>query len=229
MFSNINEAWGSDPVKEMTEKLSKGAFQTHNGHSNIYNFKNQNNSLNNKKTNPPLQDIVSLSDNSINLLSETTSDYQKKDAVKGFLEASDYGSYAPVHFSRLPKKNKLRSSKQPSITSLNFSDTTDSNFLESVDDSRCSYSVKHLKKCDRCYYKLKRLIDNKVNKKIDDILLDTKMRQLQNAALIQQPIAQSQSTGGTTSDSWKETLIIIVGAIIAIFIIFLIFKCLNKQ
>ena len=238
MFSNINEAWGRDPVKEMTEKLSKGAFQSQTSHSNIFNFKNQNNLINNDKT--ALKDVVSLSDNSINLLSENTTNsdysapsiYSSRDMIKGLSDASEYSSYAPVNFGKYSKnkKNKLKNSKHPSVTSIDFSDTdtSDSNFLDSVEDSRCTYSIKHLKKCDRCYYKLKRMVDSKVNKKIDAILLDTKMKQLQNttSSTIQPSVPYNQTNG--ISDSWKEVLIIIIGAIIAIFIIFLIVKSLNK-
>ena len=46
MFSNITEAWGHDPVKEMTEELSKGAFQANKNQSNFFNFKDRINNIN---------------------------------------------------------------------------------------------------------------------------------------------------------------------------------------
>ena len=222
MFSNITDAWGNDPVKEITNKLSKGAFQSHTDHEKVFNFKKQNLLQNQKKVN----DIVSLSENmSLSLASENT------DASKNslFSDVTEYTTYAPANYDKYPnKKHKiLRGSKHPSINSINFTDTdTDtSNILDTVEDSKCTYSTKHLKKCDRCYYKLKKLVDNKINKKIDDIVLDTKMKQLEAFSQNQQQTSLQKNSG--TSDSWKETLIIVVGAIIAILIILLIFKCMH--
>ena len=36
MFSNITEAWNYDPVKEITNKLSKNKFQTDTEQSKIF-------------------------------------------------------------------------------------------------------------------------------------------------------------------------------------------------
>lgn len=234
MYSNITEAWGHDPVKEMTDKLSRGAFSTQTERSDIFNFKNQSNYLNDKKViskqTMPQRDVLSLSDivtkspmdNSLSILSENTLD-------------SDYSNFAPVNFNKYsikPAKKNNRKHLQNSFRSLALSDNSSDNMFDSPadlsdNDSRCTYSIRHLKKCDRCYYKLKRLIDSKVGKKFDEMVLDNKMKQLQNST--QPTIIQSvphQNNG--ISDSWKETLIIVIGTIIAFLIIFLIVRSLNK-
>ena len=108
-----------------------------------------------------------------------------------------------------------------------------------IGDSRCSYSVTHLKKCDRCYNKLNRMINRMVKNRVDNLFIEANMKQLQLAAINNHANAQTQSpvpiasitpvpTGlfaMPTSDSWKETLIIIIGGIIAMLIIYLIAKC----
>ena len=224
MFSNINEAWKNDPVKEITNKLSRGAFSKQNEHTNIFNFKNKS-----KK------DIVSLSDNSLSLLSENTINSDdiivgKNGSTNGSKIFSDmeYGPFAPANLDKYPEKNKkiYHKSKHPSITSLSNINSTESNLFDTIEDSRCDYSVKHLNKCDKCYYKLKRMIDNKVNRKYDDMVVNYKLQQLQNNTANNNQSHPVQSA--PQSDSWKETLIIVIGAIIAIFIIFLIVKSIGK-
>jgi hypothetical protein len=261
-FSNITDAWNHDPVKEMTDKLSKGAFRTNTDQSEIFNLKNQSNNINqnrvnqnkvnqnkvnqNKVTNivPKSKDFLSLSDgNSLSLLSENT-------LGTNTIE-SDFGSFAPVNFDKYTTKKKYQSKKKHNKYYDNANDDSDlSSDLSSdfAQNSRCNYSVKHLKKCDRCYDKLKKLVNTKVNQKFDEMILDTKMKQLQNASIppthiihpqmqpqIQplmqqqiQPQMQPANLHPQKSDSWKELLIIVVGAIIAIFIVFLIVKALNK-
>lgn len=236
MFSNITEAWSHDPVKEMTEKLSKGTFQTNIPHSEIFNFKNQSNLDNQNKTSSLVKpNELSLSEgNSLSVVSENT-----PISSLSLLNTneSDFGSYAPVNFDKYSTKKKYHIKKNK----YDDSDESESDLSsESLQNSRCSYSVKHLKKCDRCYNKLKKIVNTKVNKKFDEIILETKMKQLQNATLPQtqiiqpfQPLQnhlpqQPQNITTNGSESWKETLIIVIGAIIAIFIIFLIVKALNK-
>ena len=60
------------------------------------------------------------------------------------------------------------------------------------------------------------MVDDKINKKLDDIMLDNKMKQLE---------AFSQTPNKKSTDSWKETLIIIIGVIVVIVIIILVIKC----
>ncbi|XWV25153.1 hypothetical protein QJ856_gp0619 [Tupanvirus deep ocean] len=229
MFSNITEAWNYDPVKEMTDKLSKGAFRTNTDQSEIFNFKSQSNNINQTKiNNAKPKDIISLSDgNSLSLLSENTTGINTLD--------SDFGSFAPVNFDKYSNNKKKQNKNKHSKRYDSISSDSDLSSTDSLEESRCDYSVKHLKKCDRCYDRLKKLVNSKVNRKFDEIILDTKMKQLQNVTvpqfpILQQPQAQSyaQNIPTPNSDSWKETLIIVIGAIIAIFIIFLIVKAMHK-
>ena len=218
MFSNITDAWTNDPVKEITNRLSKGAFQDRTDHEKMFNFKNQNLLENNKRIND--NDMLSLSENiSLSLASENTN-YIKSPFIS---DVSEYTTFAPANYDKYENKKQksIKTQHHPSVLSINTTDTDTSNILDTAEDSKCSYSSKHLKKCDRCYYKLKKLVDNNINKKIEDIILDNKMKQLETFSQTQQLQKPTQS------DSWKETLIIVIGAVIAILIILLIFKCAN--
>jgi len=220
MFSSINEAWNNNPVKEITNKLTAGSFnKTQPDHTNIYNFKSNLSDL---------SDPSAASDSGINLLSE--------DMSVGQNMQTSFRSYSPVKFKSKSKSKSMPKSKSKSIlkpapiSSVDFSefetsgptDTTPANAF----DSRCSYSVKHLDKCARCTAQLNKLINKKVKEKINDIFLDINMTQLKMNNINQPPPQVAPPT--TISDSWKETLIIMVGAVIAIFIIFLITKSFNK-
>lgn len=68
------------------------------------------------------------------------------------------------------------------------------------EDKICNLHIKHIKKCQKCYSKIKKIIN---------------MKEKNNNFI---PI----------SDSWKETLIIICGAVIALFLIFLISKSISN-
>jgi len=161
MFSSLNDAWGHDPIKDMTNKISrcqtKECLKQLDSNqselqSDIYNFKN--NSITASRG-----DTINLTDSSINLATETP--IKKKKVDLSFLNSDNY------------------------------------------DDTECVFNVEHLKNCNKCYSKVKKLIDSKVSNKIKDKKKDF------------------------LSDSWKETLIIICGAIIALFLIFLISKSIN--
>jgi hypothetical protein len=220
MFSNINDAWDRDPVKEMTNKLSNGAFKTQTDRAEIFNFKDGSNKINNARIGNKCESDNSIfSQSSLDLFSNSNlSPKKNKSHIGSSLEYtldSDYSSYAPVNFKKKPYYSK----------SLIDSDL----FSESITDSKCMYSVKHLKKCDGCYSKLKKMINQKVNKKFDEMMLDMKMKQIQTGMQIPnqiQSVPQYQSN--PFSDSWKETLIIMIGALIALFMIFLIVRSLNK-
>ena len=237
MFSNITEAWSYDPVKEITDKLSKGAFRTNAEQNEIFKFKNlkdsnKNDSKNDSKNNS--KDISNLSDiDSLSLLSENT-------LASNTIMNSDYGSFAPINFNKYQKKSHHGKNKIITDDSDSNSDSNLNFFSESEHESRCNYSVKHLKKCDKCYFKLKKLVNSQVHKKVDEIILENKMKQLQETMTLPKtqnsfPSGQTMTTqlipytqNNSTSESWKETLIIVIGAIIAIFIIFLVAKSINK-
>lgn len=189
-FANIIEAWNHDPVKEITNKLSKGEFKIATEQSEFFDFKNANS----------VGATVSLSDNNL----------YGSDASCG---TSDFG------LGNLGCLNSLDS--LGSLDSLVGPKRPDnSKGLCDSAGSKCSFSIKHLNKCDNCYLKLKQLINKKVNEKFDNILLENKFKQLQTTFV---PPSYDQR-----SDSWKETLVIMVGAIIAIFLIFMIVKIFYK-
>jgi len=163
MFSSLNEAWRHDPVKDMTDKLTKCTIQKcskqldqlENDQSEIYRFNNAEESVHLSDSTDYFNRDTSKEENSINLNSDK------------------------------PKKKKA-----------------DLSFLKSdhlTDDTECALNIDHLKNCSHCYSKIKKLIDEKANKK--------------NSFL---------------SDSWKETLIIVLGAIIALFLIVMIFKSIGS-
>ncbi len=130
-------------------------------------------------------------------------------SIKSDGDQSDFGPFAPAKFDRYgPRKQKYHTM-----------DNTDSDFHL---NGKCGHNIDHIKQCDRCYDNLKELINSRVSKKVDELMLDYKLKQLQNMVPpIQQPAI-------TKNDSWKETLIIIVGILIALLIIFLIIKSVYK-
>jgi hypothetical protein len=97
----------------------------------------------------------------------------------------------------------------------------DSEYPEFEYNSRCSYSVNHLKKCTRCRRDLNDLIDRKIKKNVDNLLLDLHMNKIRSGKYKMQMPSESP-------DSWKEILIIVSGAIIVLFLMFLIAKCVGN-
>ncbi len=204
MFSNITDAWNHDPVKEMTDKLSRGAFRN-SSHDDEHP------STNDSRRNT--RDVIKTNlseDNSLSLLSDNTLNFTD----------SDFGSFTPINFNKKQTKNRRPKHYD--------SDTNSSQTTNSSDDSDCSYSVKHLKKCTQCNDKIKKIISTKVNKKFDEMILDNKIKQLQSAVGSQIQTYQPLVSSNTNNESWKQLLIIVVAAVIIIFVIFLMAKTLNK-
>jgi hypothetical protein len=213
MFSNIHEAWNKDPVKEMTDRLNRGEFKSEPDLVNAFKFKDHNNNINSQSCggskSPPVRD----SGKSISL-----QDSLKLESSDPMLSLSTYSApeslYAPVNF----KKKHMDYDLLTSETDRMSLDTM------SMTDSKCSYSIKHLRKCGRCYRSLIKLVEKKIKKRIDDAVIDMKFKQLQS-----QHLAAPQPAPTTiVSDSWKETLIIVFGAVITMFLIFLIVRSLWK-
>lgn len=220
MFSNIHEAWSKDPVKEMTDRLSKGDFKNENEFANAFKFKDHNNHINGQAVRSAQETnttTTSLRDHHQSIdLSSLTPDLRRDHSLDNTLSLSTYSdisSYAPVDFKR---NKKMR---------YDFLDSES----EPFSDSRCSYSIKHLKKCGKCYRSLIKLIEKKIKKKMDDVIIDMKFKQLQTQHLASPPALPAPIISTPImSDSWKETLIIVMGAIITLFLIFLIVKSLWK-
>uniref|UniRef100_A0A6C0LRX2 Uncharacterized protein n=1 Tax=viral metagenome TaxID=1070528 RepID=A0A6C0LRX2_9ZZZZ len=201
MFSSISEAWDHDPVMEITNKLKNDTFSDRN---DMYKFKKQKYNLNSLQCRGQSKDnqitSLSLSDGIFHSSLDKSEDIDL-DSLTGF--------NAPINFS----DHRLKKSD-------NFSD------FDTVGNSKCSFSVKHLKKCPRCYHKLKEMINKKVDSKTKDLILDYKMKQVQNN---KSQFSNMTNTQSELSESFKETLIILIGAFIALLLIFLITKSLFSR
>lgn len=225
MFSSIDEAWDNNPVKEITNKLTNGSFnKDQSNHTDIYKFK--------KNISDEKKSAIN-SDSGINLLTE--------DMSIGQNFQTNFSSCSPVKFKNKAKSTRTNSNSRfnnvPSVEFSEFETTIGSNNMSTTDKitpinitaTDCSFSIRHLNKCNKCSSQLNKLINKKVKEKINDLFLDINLNQIKLGQLNQQPLPQLQLAPQTgLSDSWKETLIIIAGAVIIIFIIFLITKSFNS-
>jgi hypothetical protein len=225
MFSSIDEAWDNNPVKEITNKLTNGSFnKDQSNHTNIYKF---------KQNIPDEKKSAINSDSGINLLTE--------DMSIGQNFQTNFSSCSPISKFKNKTKSSNSGSGPKNVSSVEFSEfettvnnmsTTDQITPINIAGTDCSFSARHLNKCSKCSTQLNKLINKKVKEKINDIFLDINLNQIKSGHLNQQPqqplpqLQLSPQTG--LSDSWKETLIIIAGAVIVIFIIFLMTKSLNS-
>ncbi len=230
MFSNISEAWSNDPVKEMSNKLSNGGFPEHTQRAEIYQFKNSDikNKSNDKNKNKIDIDDISLSNNSISL---TDGFFNKK-------FKSNYSGPAPVNFRKGDSK-RINAFNDYDLSDDNLADT-DYN-LKCGHGTKCNYRVNHLNNCDRCYKKLKKMIDSKVEKKFNEMILEDKLKQLQQQILTlpnnqlnpsSQPNPASQPNPTSqliNTNNWKEILIIVIGLIVVMLVIFLTVKIISKK
>lgn len=221
MFSSITDAWNNNPVTEMSHKLSKGSFAKKSDDT-IYKFNDD------KSSDPHL----SLNTEDFGLSDMFAND--KRDRSK------------LMSISPTPEAQTLRRLLDDDILTINMSDFENS--LESSDgvnltptpaphsrknigDSRCSFSVKHLSKCDRCYRRLNRLINKKVKEKVNDYFVEANMKKLAaiNTQINQNNVLKTTDNEKNSffSESLKETMIIIIGGVVALVIIYLIVKCLK--
>ena len=240
MFSNINEVWGKkgldgsqpkgDPVRQISEKISKGLFQKDPYHE-IYNMpKSQKEAQEIKLSAPePTDQSYDLaSDSKYSLLSDTDLAPFGDEVVN-----KPVSSPKPVLKNPLNKKKDKSSKSFDMLTSEDISmSLTDFRSVDSdefssdasvsvLERKKCSKVAHHLKKCPRCSRKLKKIINNKLNSKYKDLLMSKQLNQPLNIQSV--PTVQS-----SFSDSFKETLLIIVGAIIVLFILFLIARSFSK-
>lgn len=220
-YSNIAEAWNHDPVKEMTDKLSNGIFQTNNSRAEIYNFKNnqknnqynQKNQKNNQKNNQRnnTSDITSLS-----ILSDDT-DIDSIDSIDSIGTIDSLGtidsdiSYASINSKKnafgYPYKKKHRSNKYQYI---------------SDSDTKYNDSLDHQYECNQCHKNLIKLVNSKVDKKFKELMLENKLNQLEHFT------TNAKQSSTNLNIYWKDTLIIVAGIVIALIIILLIVKSFNK-
>jgi len=124
-------------------------------------------------------------------------------------------------------RNKVQSSSDNSLSvsdNINFSTDTNNDFSLtsafretdshpsilkcSKNDNNPEHIDVHLKNCNYCYAKMKKIIDRKVQQKLRE--------------------STSLNVNPGITDSWKDTLIIVAGAVIVIFILFLISRNFDK-
>lgn len=103
----------------------------------------------------------------------------------------------------------------------------------SIDCSDCS---EHIQSCHRCHDRLRDL----VNRKIDDIMLENRLRQAQDTlepfttrahthAPTQPPIhAHTPPSSFMDSNTWKDTAIVVLVILVVFLILFLIIRIVNK-
>lgn len=172
MFANIRDFEHNDPVKEISNKISKKEY------SDDYQY-----------------DVNTSDDNSaISLVSDAN---RYSDNYTGAYDNQIHYSHAPVN--QPERKNRY-------LTKAPYSNG----------QSKCDYSINHLDNCDRCYYRLDKLIEAKVNRKFEDLVLDQKMKKLQTS-LENQPTIKYQT-------NWKDLLLFLLCLLVIILFIFLLAK-----
>ena len=208
MFSGINEAWNNDPVKDITKKMSNGSFSKPPDIVRALNVKNQTNDVNNnrinKKNRKNRENIEAYTSISLSDDDEIT------DASISLYSTCKSDAYTPLASTR----------------DLSPMDIRYSNNKSTKRDSGCNFNHRHLSKCTECRGQLKRMISSNIEKKMKDILLELKLKELH----IYGNKNNSDDTKQTHffNDNWKEVAILVMGSIIALLIVYLIVKSMNK-
>lgn len=209
-YSNIQEAWNHDPVKEITKKLSSNKF-------NIFDDRSQacySNLVDNSATrNPPKR----LSQTPPDLSFTANEEEEIIDTISSTSFEPNYHFRSEFSSPKFPKNRKRARTFDSENKSFNNP------------HSRCSG---HIKKCNHCYKTLKKLVNAKIRSKIDELILDNKLKQIQIPSTpvsttpypLIQPFTTSQPVTTIHNDSWKETLIVMLGGIIALVLIYLIVR-----
>lgn len=130
------------------------------------------------------------------------------------LASSIDSTYAPIDFSLDESLIKPKANRYLDSVSIPQQFNKKCNGI-----SICEYGSKHLKSCQKCRQKIKKMINKKLQKRRQQIELDHRIKQLSD------PIIMNNSE---SKDCWKNTLIIIIGIIIALIVIFLIIRCLIR-
>lgn len=63
--------------------------------------------------------------------------------------------------------------------------------------SQCDYTYTHLKRCENCHQKLKKMINKQISKKFDELMLENRLQQLNAAATV----LQTGGSGTKIADS----------------------------
>lgn len=191
-YSNIAEAWKHDPVKEMTNKLSNGAFQTNNSRAEIYDLKNE------KKYNSKNMDMSDI--NSLSIMSDNT-DLRTID--------SDI-SYAPVESKKKPFSQSHK--KKRIYNKIQYMDDS---------DNECNDNMKHMHECNWCHDNLMKLVNSKVDKKFKELILENKLKQLEHftTSTKQSDIQTSTSSNTCWKDTLIIVAGIVIALIIILLIV----------
>lgn len=229
MFATIRDSIYNDPVKEITKKLNNKNSDGRNIFNNQTDYSktnlnrvnrdqinsNQINQYFDNRTKSDFDDNYTGSQNNgseINILTDNNS------LLNLASDAADFGGYAPFNYN-----DNTHSFINTDEDHLSYNRNRNTDIPEKYTKSRCNYSINHLEQCDNCYNKMNRLIETKVNKKFDELMLQEKIKQLENSL----DAKNSKNYNKKSSESWKDTMIIILGAVIVIFMIFLIVRSLS--
>ena len=280
MFSSITEAWNNDPIKEITDRLAKTQNQNQTQTQNqtqsqpqTYNAPvrdaptqmRESDSSRESKTRtkakakwldtPSYSNLLGKKGRGLNTSGSSASDYadiqtlslgepsQSEGYSLRFLSDSapttdsGYATYAPA-FSLLNKRTDLGKWRP-----RNYRRRLARANRNSIDCSDCS---EHIQSCYRCHDRLRDL----VNRKIDDIMLENRLRQAQepfetftaNSRGQSNPQAQAPtlapvhahahtpnpSSSFMDNNTWKDTAIVVLVILVVFLILFLIIRIVNK-
>jgi hypothetical protein len=124
--------------------------------------------------------------------------------------SSDYLSYAPVKHSKNKSRYPIdKYSDLDSISELLPSDT--------LLTSRCNHCAKHLAKCNQCTRQIKKIINDRVNARLDQFILESRLKEIGK----QQTVEQFHTPA---NNQWNQPLMIAIGILIIVLLLFLIMK-----
>lgn len=92
--------------------------------------------------------------------------------------------------------------------------------------STCNFNHRHLSRCTECRNQLKKMINSNIKKRMSDILLELKLKELHMYG--SNTNNNETHTNSIVNDNWKEVAILVMGSIIALLVIYLIIKSINK-
>jgi len=240
-FSNINEVWGKNLLNQTkapdNNVLNGYVSQAQTERPNI----KPGNIIKTPISQPQSQQYgsrgnqISFSETSIGGPDLETENYDPH--FSPYMELPRESTSNPK--SVLKKKNVSLSDSSMSI----FSDTNTSDTMDTLSDfdvsddkpNECKKTISHVKKCVKCNHKLKKLINKRVKNKCDDVIFEYHKKfnynsqpnvqppasfAPMNPPVIQQPFPTNPPKD--TSESLKETALLVVGGIIALIIIYFI-------
>lgn len=249
MFSNINEAWNHDPIKEITDKISQDRFRTKSSQNNESISANRSDiilpDLNN--TDNDYVGTVSLGDSydpydpydtydshesqsydpsettSLRILSNTPHGTSKYKHYPNRIQSrhENNRSYRPRNYRRRISRTDLFRKKDKLKTSPYY--------------SYCSHCLEHFDSCYLCNDKIQNLIDSKVSQKLDNLILENKIKHMQSQSSNQTSDQSQVNTNSTSTierftieSAWKDIIIIALIIVVMFLIIFVIIKVVNR-